>query len=633
MSKFFVDQSQEFVGTRTYFRWVDDLGRRENWEEVTERVIDFFESERGKLIPKKVLRKIKQYMLSVDVVPSMRVVWAAGEPAKRDNTCMYNCAFVAVDSIKAFSECLYILMCGTGVGFSVESKYIDKLPIVNELTSQGSGLYVISDDKKGWAESTRLLIGSLYQGKDLQFDYSNIRKKGERLLTMGGRASGPEPLISLHNFLRELFSKAQGRKLTDIECHDIMCQIAEIVVVGGVRRSSEISLSDLSSKSMRDAKSGNFPLRRYMANNSAVYTQKPTAVEFLGEWSSLAASGSGERGIFNLGVIQKKDNDRRNWSLIQGTNPCGEITLRSMQFCNLSEVIIKTNDDLDDLMEKVECATWIGVIQSTFTKFPYLRKKWKTNCDEERLLGVSLSGQMDNPKIITKDNLTALRKKAIKVAKKASKIMGVNIPTAITTGKPSGTVSQLANCASGCHPRYSKYYIRRYRISSDDPLCKMLKDQKIPMSPEVGQRKSDIKNWKEENVNTWVVEFPIKSPKNSVTRDMVSALDQLEHYKLVQDNWCEHNQSVTIYVKDEEWFEVGNWVYENWEYVNGVSFLPYDGGIYELAPYEEINKETYQKLFDRFPKIDYTRLSLYEKDDNTEGSKSYACVGNKCELK
>lgn len=633
MSKYFVHPSQEFVATRTYLRWVEELLRREQWNETVQRVIDFFEKERGEKIPSKVLRKIKEYMLTLEVMPSMRVVWSAGDAAARDNVCMYNCAFVAVDHVKAFSECLYILMCGTGVGFSVENKHIEKLPEIKTLSSNGAGVHLVDDSKMGWANSLKVLLENLYEGKDIQFDYSNVRKKGERLKTMGGRASGPEPLISLHNFVRETFAKAQGRKLTDLECHDIMCQIAEIVVVGGVRRSSEISLSDLNSDAMRDAKTGQFPLRRYMSNNSAVYLEKPSAVEFLKEWGALAASGSGERGIFNLGAIRKKTNDRRNWILTQGTNPCGEITLRSMQFCNLSEVIIKPNDDLDDLMEKVECATWIGVIQSTFTKFPYLRRKWKNNCEEERLLGVSLTGQMDNPKIMTKDNLIALRKKAIKVAKKAAEIMEINVPTAITTGKPSGTVSQLVNCASGCHPRYAQYYIRRYRISADDPLCKMLQDQKVPMSPEVGQRKTEVKNWTKDKVNTWVVDFPIKSPRYAITRDKVSAIDQLEHYKLVQDNWCEHNQSVTIYVKDEEWFEVGNWVYQNWDYVNGVSFLPYDGGIYELAPYEEIDRDKYLKLEEKFPKIDYSKLTEYEQQDNTEGAKSYACVGDTCELK
>lgn len=633
----FKNPSQEFVYVRTYSRWVEEKQRRETWAETVDRYIEFIEEERGDKIPSKVIRKIKEYMLSLDVMPSMRALWTAGEAAKRDNTCMYNCAFQAVDSIHAFSECLYILMCGTGYGFSVEEKYISKLPVVKKLDSSGAGVFIISDDKKGWADSLKVLMENLYNGKDVDFDYSLIRKKGERLLTMGGRSSGPEPLITLHNYVREVFSKAQDRQLTDIECHDIMCQIAEIVVVGGVRRSSEISLSDLKSENMRNAKTGVFPLRRYMANNSAVYVIKPSAVEFLNEWAALANSGSGERGIFNLEAVKKSAPKRRNGELIQGTNPCGEIALRSMEFCNLSEVVVKATDDLDDLMEKVECATWIGLIQSTFTKFPYLRRKWKQNCEEERLLGVSLTGQMDNPSLMTPDNLKALRAKAVKVAKKAAKIMGTSMPTAITTGKPSGTVSQLVECASGCHVRYSPYGIRRYRISSTDPLFKMLKDQGVPMSPEVGQRKiekgKEVKGWSEDRVSTWVLEFPFKSPEGSITRHDVDAIKQLEHYKTVQNNWCEHNQSCTIYVKDNEWFNVGNWVYENWDFINGVSFLPYDGGNYELAPYEEINEQTYNKLVADFPKIDYSQLSRYEAEDNTQGSQSFACVGDKCELK
>lgn len=632
----FKHPSQEFVYLRTYSRWLEEEQRREMWSETVDRFINFIEEERGEKIPSKVIKKMRQYILNLDVMPSMRAMWAAGPAAKKDNTCMYNCAFQAVDSIRSFSECLYILMCGTGYGFSVESKNVEKLPVVPKLSSESSGTIVIEDSKKGWADSLRSLLESLYNGKDLDFDYSLIRAKGERLMTMGGRASGPEPLIKLHNYVREVFSNAQGRKLTSLECHDLMCQIAEIVVVGGVRRSSEISLSDLNDDEMRNAKSGTFPLRRYMANNSAVYNSKPSAVEFLTEWGALASSGSGERGIFNLDAVRKSCPDRRNGELIQGTNPCGEIALRSMEFCNLSEVVIKPTDDLDDLMGKVECATWIGAIQSTFTKFPYLRRKWKQNCEEERLLGVSLTGQMDNPALMTKDNLTALRKKAVKIAKKAADILGVEMSVSVTTGKPSGTVSQLVDSASGCHVRYSPYYIRRYRISSTDPLLKLLKDQNVPMSPEVGQRKIEngkvVKGWSEDKVDTWVVEFPMASPKNALTRHDVDAIAQLEHYKTVQTNWCEHNQSCTIYVKDHEWFEVGNWVYENWDYINGISFLPYDGGVYDLAPYQEITKQEYDKLSKAFPDIDFSTLSKYEVEDTTEGAKSLACSGDKCEL-
>jgi len=534
-------------------------------------------------------------------------------------------------------------MCGTGVGFSVEQKYVSKLPTIPKMTSDGIGVHVVADDKKGWADSLKILMQTLYKGDDLQFDYTKVRPKGAKLKTMGGRASGPEPLIKLHLFVREVFEKAQGRQLTSLECHDIMNEIAEIVVVGGVRRSSQISVSDLDDTAMRDAKIWPFPKRRFMANNSAIFYEKPTATEFLQEWAALAASGSGERGIFNIQAAKANAPARRNADLIAGLNPCAEIMLRVLGFCNLSEVVVKAGDDLDDIMEKVETATWIGVIQATFTKFPYLRKKWKTNCEEEMLLGVSMTGQLDNPELMTANSLDALKKKAVKVAKRASKVMGVNCPVAITTGKPSGTVSQLVDCASGAHPRYAKQYIRRYRISSTDPLFYMLKDQGVPFTPEVGQREYEknkktgklekVKGWSVDKVDTWVLDFVQKAPKNAVLRDHMTALEQLEYYKTVQTNWCEHNQSITIYVRDSEWFEVGNWVYQNWDIVNGASFLPYDGGKYELAPYEEIDEATYDKLSKSFPNIDYSQLSKYEMEDNTEGSKSYACVGDKCELK
>lgn len=629
----FKNQAAEFVYLRSYSRWLASKNRRETWNETVSRYVNFIESERQNKIPKKVLKKITEYITNFDVMPSMRAMWAAGNAANRDNVCMYNCAFQVVDSVEAFSECLYILMCGTGYGFSVENKYIEKLPIIPKLSSDGMGTILIEDSKKGWADSLKVLMESLYKGKDITFDYSKIRKKGARLLTMGGRASGPEPLILLHNFVRTIFDNAQERKLTSLECHDLMNQIAEIVVVGGVRRSSEISLSDLNDNLMRSAKVGNFPLRRYMANNSATYLSKPSAVEFLNEWASLANSGTGERGIFNLGAVRNSAPKRRNTDLILGTNPCAEIMLRNMQFCNLSEVVVKAEDDLDDLLEKVECATWIGAIQSTFTNFPYLRDKWKSNCEEERLLGVSLTGQMDNIKLMTPDNLIALKRRALKVARKASKHLKINMSASITCGKPSGTVSQLVDSASGCHTRFSPFYIRRYRIASSDPLLTVLKTQNVPMSPEVGQREFEVDNWIESNVNTWVVDFPIKAPNKAIFRKNLIAIQQLEYYHTVQKYWCEHNQSCTIYVKDEEWFDVGNWVYNNWNVLSGVSFLSYDGGKYELAPYEEISETKYNKLISKFPKIDYSQLSKYETEDMTEGAKSYACVGDSCELK
>ena len=620
----FKTDAAEFVYIRTYSRWRDDLNRRETWPETVQRFVDFIRAERGSKIPDKVMKKILTSITQLDVMPSMRALWAAGDAARQSNITMYNCSFVGVDSIESFAETLYILCCGTGVGFSVEKKYVDRLPVVAPQKPDPPQTFYIPDTKEGWSDSVKTLMTRCYQGLSTEFDYSLIRPKGSRLKTMGGRASGPEPLILLHGFIKQLFNKAQGRKLTPLECHDIMNKIAEIVVVGGVRRSSEISLSDLNDEEMRHAKDWPFPSHRSMANNSAVYYEKPSAVEFLKEWSALAASGTGERGISNLGSARKMAPKRRKGELIQGFNPCHEIALRDKEFCNLTSVVIRPDDDLDSLLEKVETATWLGVIQATFTDFPYLRKEWKDNCDEERLLGVSLSGQMDNPGVLTPDALKALKSRAIKVAKKAADIMGINVPTAITCVKPEGTSSQVTSSGSGLHPWYSEYMIRRYRISDHDPLCHMMQAQGVPMTPENGQTVA--------NATTWVVSFPLKAPKGAIIKDNMSALDQLEHYKKVQTNWCEHNASATIYCKDSEWFDVGNWVYKNWDIVNGLSFLPYDGGKYEQAPLEAITKEKYEELVKKFVKVDYSKLSDFETDDNTDGAKQLACVGSSCDV-
>ena len=620
----FKNEVAEFIYKRTYSRWLEEENRREDWPETIERFIGFIISERPD-IPEKTVNKIRKYMMEFAVMPSMRFLWAAGPAAKADNTTIYNCSFAKINSIEAFAECLYILMCGTGFGFSVEQEEINKLPEVPEIKS---GLPVkpilIEDSKKGWADSVKTLMECLYDGQNQYFDYSGIRPEGARLMTMGGRASGPQPLVKLHDFIRETMHNAQGRQLTSLEAHDICNQIAEIVVVGGVRRSSQISLSDLHDKDMRHAKEWPFPIKRAMANNSAIYREKPSAGEFLTEWAALALSGSGERGIFNLEAAQNKAPSRRYAPLIQGTNPCGEIMLRDMEFCNLSEVVVRAEDDLDTLLDKVETATWLGVIQSSFTNFPYLRETWKKNCDKECLLGVSLTGQMDNPSILSSDALKALKSRVIRISRKASGILDTKMPTATTCVKPSGTVSQLVDSASGVHPRYSKYYIRRYRISANDPLFKMMKDVGVPCSPENGQT--------EEDANTWVLEFPVKSPEGCITRKDVTALDQLSHYKNLQHNWCEHNASMTVYVRDDEWFEVGNWVYKNWDIINGVSFLPYDGGHYKLAPYEEIDVHSYERLIKDLPRIVYSELANYESEDNTQGKQELACSGDKCDI-
>ena len=620
----FKNEVSEFIYKRTYSRWLDKEDRREDWPETIERFISFIISER-KDIPDKTISKIRKYMMEFSVMPSMRFLWAAGPAAKADNTTIYNCSFAKINCIEAFAECLYVLMCGTGFGFSVESKEVSKLPVVPEIKSgQGIAKVDIKDSKAGWADSVKTLMTSLYSGQNIYFDYSEIRLEGARLMTMGGRASGPAPLVKLHDFIRETMHNAQGRQITTLEAHDICNQIAEIVVVGGVRRSSQISLSDLTDKEMRHAKDWPFPIKRAMANNSAIFREKPSAADFLIEWGALAKSGTGERGIFNLSSAQAKSPTRRYAPLIQGTNPCGEIMLRDMQFCNLSEVVVREEDDLDTLLDKVETATWLGVIQSSFTHFPYLRKEWKKNCDVEALLGVSLTGQMDNPSVLTSEALTALKSRVLRISRKASTLLGTKMPAATTCVKPSGTVSQLVDSASGVHPRYSQYYVRRYRIAARDPLFKMLKNIGIPANPENGQTKKDA--------STWVLEFPVKSPEGCITRKDVSALDQLKHYKNLQHNWCEHNASMTVYVRDDEWFEVGNWVYHHWDIINGVSFLPYDGGNYKLAPYEEIDATTYERLIKTLPLINYTHLSKYEHEDNTQGKAEYACVGDKCEI-
>ena len=620
----FKNEVAEFIYKRTYSRWLEEERRREDWPETIERFIGFITTQRPE-IPEKTIKKMRKYMLEFAVMPSMRFLWAAGPAAEFDNPCIYNCAFAKINSIEAFAECLYILMCGTGFGFSVEQEEVVKLPEVPEIKS-GALLpkVVIEDSKRGWADSVRILMESLYDGQNLHFDYSEIRPEGARLHTMGGRASGPNPLIKLHDFIRESMHNSQGRKLTTLEAHDICNQIAEIVVVGGVRRSSQISLSDLDDIDMRQAKEWPFPIKRAMANNSAIFREKPSAAQFLREWAALALSGTGERGIFNLQAAQSRAPSRRYAPKIQGTNPCGEIMLRDMQFCNLSEVVVRESDDLDSLLDKVETATWLGVIQSTFTDFPYLRKEWKKNCDVERLLGVSLTGQMDNPSILSSEALNALKSRVLRISRKASGLLGVNVPTATTCVKPSGTVSQLVDSASGVHPRFSQYYIRRYRIAARDPLFQLMKKSGIKCNPENGQTKK--------NASTWVVEFPVKSPDGCITRKDVTALEQLKHYKNLQHNWCEHNASMTVYVRDDEWFEVGNWVYQNWEIINGISFLPYDGGKYELAPYEEIDHRTYQRLIKTLPLINYTDLSQYEMNDNTQGKAEYACAGDKCEI-
>lgn len=669
--KVHMSEAQRFVFMRTYSRWIEEKQRREiSWEETAERYLNFMFGKFGDKVPKSVQSLIREKVLSLETVGSMRAVWAAGPALDEDNTTGYNCSYLPFIDLRAPVEMFYILMCGTGVGFSVESEFINRMPEVKTWTGDGAGVFVVEDSRKGWADSLMAGFEAWFGGKDIEFDYSKIRPRGARLKTMGGRASGPEPLKKLHDFCRKVISRAQGRKLTSLEWLDIGNMIAEVVVVGGVRRSSQITFSDLEDDLIRDAKNYSkaakegwaVPPHRAMSNNSAVYFEKPDSITFMREWLALAESGAGERGIYNVSNLEKL-NPRRTyvyWTMPDGTkritlrsNPCGEILLRPFQFCNLSEVVVRADDTFDDLVEKVKVAVWLGAMQSAMTHFPYLRPEWKKNCEEERLLGVSLTGQMDNPALMTAEKLAILKQFAIKTAKKAAKALGINMSAAITTGKPSGTVSQLVDCASGAHPRYAPYYIRRYRISANDPLFRMMVAQGVKFTPENGQgpeslevHREDLRKlgyteeqiaelvgeWSPDMVNTWVVSFPIKSPEGAITREQVSAIDQLEWYLKIQKNWCEHNQSITVYVRDDEWMKVGNWVYDHFDDIVGVSFLPYDGGNYQQAPYEEITKEQYEKMLAEFPTIDYSQLSQYELDDNTTGAQALACTAGGCEI-
>lgn len=621
------DAYRSFIFARTYSRFRDEFGRRETWEEAVDRYMSFMLGILGEKLSQKDYNDIRQAILNQDVMPSMRLLWSAGDAASKTNATAYNCSYIAPTCWQDFGEILYLLTCGSGVGFSVEKKFVDQLPEIKEQTGEKLKTMVIPDSREGWADSIATGLKTWASGKDIEFDYSKIRPAGARLKTMGGRASGPEPLVSLLTFAREKMLARQGKRLRTIDVHDIICKIGEVVVAGGVRRSSEISLSDLGDEDMRDAKKGAFYYnepQRSMSNNSAVYEEKPTLSEFLREWTSLIESGSGERGIFNRAGLHTQMPERRSRDHVDsmGTNPCGEITLRSKQFCNLTEVVARPTDTGLRLLEKVRLATIMGTFQSMLTDFNYLSKDWKKNCEEERLLGVSITGQWDCKLTQNRETLEMMREHAVKTNKRYAKKFGINPSASITTVKPSGTVSQLVDASSGMHPRFAPYYIRRVRISATDPLFKLLRDQGIPHHPEVGQ---DV-----DNPYTYVLEFPIKAPKGSKTASETTAIDQLEHWKMVKEAYTEHNPSNTIYVKDEEWLEVGAWLLRNWDIVGGLSFLPKTNHVYELAPYEEITEEKYNELKKAMPKLDFTKLSEYEKEDNTE--KPLACEGATCTI-
>jgi len=644
-----MDSYSQFIAKSRYARYLSDEKRRESWDESVDRYLKFMvehlEKDFGHVVDPITLTKVESAIKNLDVMPSMRAIMTAGKALERDNTAGYNCSYLPIDDPKSFDEAMYILLCGTGVGFSVEHKYIDKLPEIPEKIFESETTIVVSDSKEGWAKALRQLIALLYSGEVPKYDLKKIRSAGARLKTFGGRASGPEPLKELFEFTIFKFKQAKGRKLSSIDCHDIMCKVGEVVVVGGVRRSAMISLSQLEDSKMRECKSGawwNGNGHRALANNSAVYEEKPDMGQFMAEWRSLYDSKSGERGIFSRDASKRQvaKNGRRDPNYDWGTNPCSEIILRGPkidektggsitgsggQFCNLSEVVVRESDTLETLKEKVEIATILGTWQATLTKFPYLRKVWQKNTEEERLLGVSLTGILDNKWMSetsdeTKDKLKILREVAVTTNLDLATSLGINQSTAITCVKPSGTVSQLVNSASGIHPRHSNFYIRRVRGDKKDPLTAFLKEARVPTEDCVMKPDS-----------TSVFSFPIKAPEGARVREDLTATQHLELWLMYQQCWCEHKPSVTISVKDEDWMAVGAWVWKNFDDISGISFLPYDGGTYRQAPYEECTKELYEDMLAKMPEeIFWDRL--IEEVDNVQGTQELACTAGGCEI-
>ena len=627
MNNYLPTDYQSFIHKSRYAKYEDGKGR-ESWSETVDR---YMKNVVGNKVDADTKDEIMFAILNLSIMPSMRAMMTAGPAAERDNTAMYNCSNLAVDDPKAFDEAMQILLCGTGVGFSVERQFISKLPEIPKLFDSDTTI-VVKDSKEGWSKAFRQLLALLWAGEIPQWDVSRVRPAGARLKTFGGRASGPAPLVELFNFTVKTFKDAQGRKLSSLECHDLMCFIGQIVVVGGVRRSAMISLSNLSDDRMRHAKSGqwwNEAAHRALANNSVCYTEKPDSETFMREWLSLVESKSGERGIFNREASKKQaaKYGRRDPNHEFGTNPCSEIILRPNQFCNLTEVVVRATDTVDDLERKVELATILGTIQSTYTKFPYLRKVWTTNTEEERLLGLSLTGIMDNP-LMTSANkglektLEHLREVAVRTNADWADRLGISHSTAITCVKPSGTVSQLVDSASGIHARHNDYYIRTVRGDNKDPLTQMMKDQGIPNEPCVMKPET-----------TTVFSFPQKSPDKAVTRNDMTAIEQLEMWLTYQRHWCEHKPSITCTVKPDEWMEVGAFVYKHFDEMSGVSFLPHSDHTYQQAPYQDCTKEEYEELLAKMPKsIDWSKLSEYEQEDNTVGMQTMACTGDVCEV-
>ena len=628
---------QNFIALSRYARWKDDEQRRENWSETIDRYFDYMDNHLvnnyNYTVSKALKEKLTNQIMALGVMPSMRALMTAGPALDRCHVGGYNCSYIPVDSPRSFDECMYILMCGTGVGFSVERENVDKLPIVNEHFEESTTIIKVGDSRPGWAKALRELIAMLYVGQVPTWDTSEVRPAGARLKTFGGRASGPAPLVELFQFCIQKFKGAKGRRLFPIECHDLMCKIGEVVVVGGVRRSALISLSNLGDDQMRHAKSGEWwdePERnikregqRSLANNSVAYKDKPEMGTFMREWTALYESKSGERGIFNrqAAKVKASENGRRDIEHKFGCNPCSEIILRPYQFCNLTEVVCRVTDDLVSLKEKVRMATILGTFQSTLTNFKYLRKIWKDNTEEERLLGVSLTGILDCP-IWNEEILQILRDVAVETNKKMSKDLGIPQSTAITCVKPSGTVRQLVDSASGIHARHSEYYIRTVRGDNKDPITQFMKENGIPSEPDVMKPDS-----------TTVFSFPMKSPEGATTRTDMTAIEQLEYWLMFQRHWCEHKPSVTVSVKEDEWMKVGAWVYDNFDEVSGISFLPFSDHTYAQAPYQDITQEEFLELCTRMPdSIDWSKLQDFEKEDSTSGGRELACTADACEM-
>ena len=638
MSNQLPTQYQQFIHLSRYSRWLEDEGRRETWSETIERYFNFFEEHLQEMCDYKLDSKTKEELesaiLEQKVMPSMRCLMTAGEALKRENIAGYNCSYVAVDRVAAFDEILYVLMNGTGVGFSVERQFTAKLPVVAEEFFHSDTMITVADSKLGWAKAYKELLGLLWIGQIPKWDLSKVRPAGAPLKTFGGRASGPEPLDNLMSFTVNVLKNAAGRKLSSIECHDIVCKIAEVVVVGGVRRSALISLSNLSDDRMRHAKSGqwwNDNPQRALANNSACYTEKPDMGIFMDEWKALYESKSGERGIFNRQSANKqveKSGRRVVDGYEFGTNPCSEIILRDREFCNLSEVVVRANDTEKSLLEKVRLATILGTFQSTLTNFKYVSSAWKRNCEEERLLGVSLTGIMDSKLTNGKSNkdlaafLERLKKYSVEINAKYAKELGVNVAASITCVKPSGTVSQLVDSASGIHARHNPYYIRTVRGDKKDPLTKLMTEIGFPVE-------DDEMN----PSHTAVFSFPMKVDRSAVFRTDLTAIEQLDLWKIYQEHWCEHKPSVTISVKESEWMEVGAWVYANFDQMSGVSFLPFSEHTYRQAPYQDCDREEYEKLLKEMPKnVDWSQLAKYEQVDSTVASQELACTAGSCEI-